>query len=100
MSTRSVTNGLIARNTNPINLQQRTAIFLGLLLMVIPFLPVSNLLFTVGFVIAERVLYLPSMGFCLLVAVGTRFLQEYEVSIDFGNQSLYQMRSSCDVQFN
>ena len=39
----------------------------GLLLTVLPFLPASNLLFPVGFVVAERVLYLPSMGFTLLV---------------------------------
>jgi hypothetical protein len=37
---------------------------------VIPFLPASNIFFPVGFVVAERVLYLPSMGFCLLVALG------------------------------
>ena len=40
----------------------------GLVLLVVPFLPASNLFFPVGFVVAERVLYLPSMGFCLLVA--------------------------------
>ncbi|XP_076812940.1 protein O-mannosyl-transferase TMTC3-like [Clavelina lepadiformis] len=34
------------------------------------FLPASNLFFPVGFVVAERVLYLPSIGFCLLVALG------------------------------
>lgn len=38
--------------------------------MVFPFLPASNLFFPVGFVIAERILYIPSMGFCLLVAYG------------------------------
>jgi len=32
------------------------------------FLPASNLLFPVGFVVAERVLFLPSVGFCMLVA--------------------------------
>ncbi len=41
----------------------------ALALMVLPFLPASNLLFYVGFVVAERILYLPSMGFCLLSAV-------------------------------
>ena len=45
-------------------------ILTGLGLLVFPFLPASNLLFPVGFVIAERILYLPSMGFCLLVAYG------------------------------
>ena len=42
----------------------------SLLLMVLPYIPASNLLFPVGFVIAERVLYLPSMGFHLLVSIG------------------------------
>ena len=42
----------------------------GLSLLVFPFLPASNMLFPVGFVVAERVLYIPSMGFCLLVAAG------------------------------
>ena len=46
------------------------ATLLALALMVFPFLPASNLFFPVGFVVAERVLYLPSMGFCMLVALG------------------------------
>lgn len=45
-------------------------ICLALAMTVFPFLPASNLFFPVGFVVAERVLYLPSMGFCLLVAFG------------------------------
>ncbi|KOB68866.1 Uncharacterized protein OBRU01_17579 [Operophtera brumata] len=47
---------------------------LGLALLVLPFLPASNLFFPVGFVVAERVLYMPSMGWCLLVAHGWRLL--------------------------
>ncbi|XP_069104952.1 protein O-mannosyl-transferase TMTC2-like [Argopecten irradians] len=43
---------------------------MALALMVFPFIPATNLFFYVGFVIAERVLYIPSMGFCLLVAHG------------------------------
>ena len=42
----------------------------GLAMTIVPFLPASNLFFPVGFVVAERVLYLPSMGFCMLVAYG------------------------------
>ena len=49
---------------------EASVISLGLGLLVLPFLPATNLLFPVGFVVAERVLYLPSMGFCLLVAFG------------------------------
>ncbi|GAU94221.1 hypothetical protein RvY_06038 [Ramazzottius varieornatus] len=37
---------------------------------VFPFLPASNLFFPVGFVVAERVLYMPSIGFCLLMGYG------------------------------
>lgn len=38
--------------------------------MVLAFLPASNLLVYVGFVVAERILYLPSVGFCLLFGLG------------------------------
>lgn len=41
-----------------------------LLVTLLPFLPASNLLVSVGFVVAERVLYIPSMGVCLLVGQG------------------------------
>ena len=39
-------------------------------LLALPFLPASNLFFYVGFVVAERVLYIPSAGFCLLCGCG------------------------------
>ena len=48
---------------------QRKLLF-GLCLMTIPFIPASNLFFPIGFVIAERVLYIPSMGFCMVVGYG------------------------------
>jgi tetratricopeptide (TPR) repeat protein len=37
--------------------------------LVFSFIPASNLLVPVGFVVAERVLYTPSMGFTLMLAV-------------------------------
>ncbi|XP_034719769.1 protein O-mannosyl-transferase TMTC2a [Etheostoma cragini] len=43
-------------------------------ILTLPFIPATNLFFYVGFVIAERVLYIPSIGFCLLVAAGARTL--------------------------
>ena len=49
--------------------------------IVIPYLPASNLFFPVGFVVAERVLYLPSMGFCLLVALGINSFRTNRVSL-------------------
>ncbi|XP_024147077.1 protein O-mannosyl-transferase TMTC2 [Oryzias melastigma] len=43
-------------------------------MLTLPFVPATNLFFYVGFVIAERVLYIPSIGFCILVAAGARTL--------------------------
>ncbi|XP_004928023.1 protein O-mannosyl-transferase Tmtc3 [Bombyx mori] len=53
-----------------------SALSMGLALLVLPFLPASNLFFPVGFVVAERVLYMPSMGWCLLVAHGWRIVAQ------------------------
>ncbi|XP_026727390.1 transmembrane and TPR repeat-containing protein 4-like [Trichoplusia ni] len=51
----------------------RTTI-LAVSLIVIPFLPASNIFYPVGFVIAERILYIPSAGYCLLIVIGFRKL--------------------------
>ncbi|CAG07292.1 unnamed protein product, partial [Tetraodon nigroviridis] len=48
--------------------QRRRTLTLALVLLVVPFLPACNIFFRVGFVIAERVLYLSSAGYCLLLA--------------------------------
>ncbi|MGH0150607.1 UNVERIFIED_CONTAM: hypothetical protein FKN15_019615 [Acipenser sinensis] len=45
-------------------------VLVGILFLVFPFIPASNLFFRVGFVAAERVLYMPSMGYCILVVHG------------------------------
>ncbi|XP_071831327.1 protein O-mannosyl-transferase TMTC3-like isoform X2 [Apostichopus japonicus] len=42
--------------------------------VVFPFLPASNLFFRVGFVVAERILYVPSIGFSMLIAMGMKRL--------------------------
>jgi tetratricopeptide (TPR) repeat protein len=55
-----------------------TRLAISLSWTVIPFVPASNLFFPVGFVVAERILYIPSMGFCLLVSIG--FHRLYSVS--------------------
>ena len=47
---------------------------LSLVLLVVPFLPATNLLFRVGFVIAERVLYLSVAGAVLLSTLGINAL--------------------------
>lgn len=46
-------------------------------LLVVPFLPAANIAFATGFTVAERVLYLPSLGFCLLVGFGVQKVQSW-----------------------
>ena len=48
--------------------EARWACFVFVGLLAAPFLPSSNLLLYVGTFIGERLLYLPSVGFCLLLA--------------------------------
>ena len=66
----------------------------SLAVFIIPFLPASNLFLPVGFVVAERILYIPSMGLCILVPLGISILfrdetkmeeesSRHEVSVDF-----------------
>eukprot|EP00064_Thunnus_orientalis_P007054 superscaffoldBa00000763_g7073 len=60
--------GLISQALCSQDSQRRRTLTLGLVLLVVPFLPACNIFFRVGFVIAERVLYLSSSGYCLLLA--------------------------------
>ena len=46
------------------------AALLSITILTLSFLPASNLFFYVGFVVAERILYIPSVGYCLLIAIG------------------------------
>jgi len=46
-----------------------TCAVLGLLTLVVPFLPAMNIFLKVGFVVAERVLYIPSMGHTILAVL-------------------------------
>merc|ERR1719163_458488 len=48
----------------------RRAGLISLAVLVVPFLPASNILFPVGTVVGERLLYIPSAGFCLAILVG------------------------------
>ena len=56
----------ISDNTN-----DKRLVLMALSIIIFPFIPASNLFFPVGFVVAERILYIPSMGMCLLIALGT-----------------------------
>ncbi|XP_016925427.4 protein O-mannosyl-transferase Tmtc4 [Drosophila suzukii] len=59
------------------NFRRLPGLMLALGLMIIPFLPASGII-CVGFVIAERTLYVPSIGFCLVSIYG--FLYWYDCS--------------------
>ncbi|XP_067670553.1 protein O-mannosyl-transferase TMTC4-like [Haliotis asinina] len=52
--------------------KDRRILITALAVLGVPFLPASNLFFRVGFVIAERILYLSCAGFCMLVVLGAR----------------------------
>ncbi|XP_074026010.1 protein O-mannosyl-transferase Tmtc3 isoform X2 [Leptinotarsa decemlineata] len=67
---------LLIRAFTTENKQQSMVIIMGTSMMVLPFIPASNLFFPVGFVVAERVLYMPSMGFCMLVGYGFHLLSQ------------------------
>lgn len=56
---------------------EKTCLTLALCLTIIPFIPASNLLFPVGFVIAERVLYTPSIGYSLILAIGLIRIRDF-----------------------
>lgn len=60
-------------------------ITMGLTILIIPFLPASNIFFNVGFVLAERILYIPSAGYCLLVVIG---LQKFSTQFSLPKTSL------------
>lgn len=63
------------------NVKNVRCMIMSLGLLVIPFLPASNIFFRVGFVVAERVLYLPSAGHCMLVVSGLRQLAHLDRSL-------------------
>ncbi len=44
---------------------------LGALWMLVAFVPIANVFFSIGTMAAERLLYLPSLGFCAFVGVAT-----------------------------
>lgn len=82
LSCRVINNNNIPQQCNCSNPSQRpltkgSVVTMCLAFTALPFLLASNLLFYVGFVVAERVLYLSSIGFCMLVAVGVRTLMSH-----------------------
>ncbi|XP_034841025.1 protein O-mannosyl-transferase TMTC4-like [Maniola hyperantus] len=80
--------------------RSRKGILLAASLMIIPFLPATNIIYPVGFVIAERILYIPSIGYCLLIAIGfekilqrKRQFQKIAIGIFFCIVLIYAIKS-------
>ena len=69
------------------------ALGFGLLWMVITLSPVSNLLFLSGILLAERTLYLPSVGF--VAAAAWLFLRYYQERPRFAVGALVLALSLC-----
>lgn len=62
---------------------------IGFAFLIVPFIPASNLLFRVGFVIAERILFLPSSGMCILIITGWKKLKRYQILKNYSNIILW-----------
>ena len=61
--------------TRTLNQKNSQAALIGMALLGIPFIPSTGMFFIVGFTAAERVLYLPSMGFCILAGCFIHYLR-------------------------
>nr|XP_045585958.1 protein O-mannosyl-transferase TMTC1-like [Procambarus clarkii] len=68
--------------------QEGRPVLLGLALLVLPFLPATNLLFSVGFVVAERILYLPRAGLRTLPNNAKMHYNFANLQKDLGNTEL------------
>ena len=77
-------NGVIKKQHSPITQRYNPhhVIIFSLSLLIFPFLPACNLFFYVGFVVAERVLYIPSMGFCLFMGLALDVMMSSKMAED------------------
>eukprot|EP00794_Sanderia_malayensis_P020407 gene20407-22420_t len=78
-----------ARNISSLG-ESPNSTLMGLCLLIIPFIPASNIFFRVGFVVAERILYIPSTGYCILIANGLHMITQKasQVSSNKGKQQI------------
>ncbi|XP_067300108.1 protein O-mannosyl-transferase TMTC4 isoform X2 [Pseudorasbora parva] len=95
--------GLISQALCSQDSNKRRTLTFGLVLLVIPFLPASNLFFRVGFVIAERVLYLSSAGYCLILAYAVGYCschwRKHKVHYNVGKSLADRGNQSAAVKY-
>ena len=71
ISSETTTTATTTTTTTTTTTESGQPLFLvAVALLCFPYIPASNLFVTVGFVVAERILYIPSMGFCLMLVEG------------------------------
>ena len=68
-----------ANASYPISYDSINLTVIALSMLVLPFIPATNLFFYVGFVVAERILYIPSIGFCLIIAIGCHLIHDVKL---------------------
>jgi protein O-mannosyl-transferase len=79
-------------------LNSASATLISITLLTLPFLPASNLFVYVGFVVAERILYLPSVGYCLLIGLGLGKLINFKVQCKSNGTKSRQQRTSDSLR--
>ncbi len=72
--------------------------FLGLGWFCLAFAPVSNLFFPIGTIMAERVLYLPAIGFCIALTVLLQHIRRGAPLIGLALVALLAVRSAARTQ--
>ena len=83
-------------------LKMKYNIILSLLLMLIPLLPALNILFPIGTILAERLLFIPSCGYCLILSeifVGELKLDFISIFFNMRNFLFYQFTNNITPPF-
>ena len=77
-------------------------IILYLLLIIVPLLPALNILFPIGTILAERLLFIPSAGYCLLLSeilIGELNCDFFSIFFKIKNSLFYQFLSNITHLF-
>ena len=72
-------------------------VMISLAMLIVPYLPATNLFIHVGFVVAERVLYLPSSGWCFLFALGMSLMINHHKAV---RKQQYMMTTTLVVSLH